>query len=1011
MATFYDDSAKAHITSDGASVAHVRHSEGLPVSDANDPVQAANAYLRDSADLLGLERPQLTNLLARAGSMAPEPRGIEYRLEDDKRLFDAATVSYAQTYFDVPVFRRGIAVEVKQGPNRIVGVTNNTEPGLEGELPSEERIAFYRRLFEDGAGFEGRLTRSGSAGAAVPAEVKEATRTVRRALGLPGTATARKRSGGGPTASTTASTPTSGTGTGLMNGRFVAYRYRPERRFAGKPEPPRPADAEEGAEARAVEDTAPPFPDIAPVDPSIEPGRTYLCAEMTVRHDLPRFGALVWLLLAEVETGSVLYIECQTCFVNGMVFRVDPNVGSGDLTVTSDDGDAILQNHDSSEPLHDLDPPVAGVQNLRGTYVVIRDVELPAVSPPTRPAGSDFNFRPRSDDFAAVNAYYHQTQLFRRIADLGFPIAGYFDGTDFPIPVDHRGTGANTVNAHWSPNGSGGTGHQCYALCDLTNTDQPLGRAVDPWVHWHEMGGHGSLGDHVGEGTFGFAHSAGDGLAALQMDPASALRGSSERFRYAPFRPSVSRRFDRTWRWGGPEDDEEYQSEQILATCHFRIYRALGGDHPDLGRRLFASRAATYLILRAIGQLSPGTNPSNEDPVSGLRVPGRGAQLWCEQLQAADVNNWVSEGLSGGAYNKVIRWAFEKQGSYGGEPPAVDVYVDDGRAGEYGFQQVHWANPSMWNRNAPDGLPGHQPAVVGAKNFFYVKVRNRGTSASGAVTVQGYHCLPGAGLTWPGDFTPMSPAAGLTASGVPADSSGEVTFGPFEWTPAENVHGHDCALMIASTAGDPSNVARFTGSESIQEWRLVPCDNNIGQRNVTLVPGGAGPQALVSAMSDAVFVARNNLPRPARMELRVSLPGVLAGKGWGLDIGDAANGFRLDPGASRRLELRLVPGTPFTAGELRAAGEQPIDVALLADGMEIGGMRYTVDPGLGAVDEAGPNRLRAVRADSDADGHPVRDRDRDLTRDLLERLGVDGADVTKVTVRKISLDIEFGPDS
>ena len=43
--------------------------------------------------------------------------------------------------------------------------------------------------------------------------------------------------------------------------------------------------------------------------------------------------------------------------------------------------------------------------------------------------------------------------------------------------------------------------------------------------------------------------------------------------------------------------------------------------------------------------------------------------------------------------------------------PAVDVYIDDGRAGEYQFQQVHWANQSMWNRNAPDGLAGHQNAV------------------------------------------------------------------------------------------------------------------------------------------------------------------------------------------------------------------------------------------------------------------------------------------------------------
>lgn len=971
MPTFYDGSVKGHVTKDGAAVTHIRHSQELRASDENDPVEAAGAYLREAAATLGLERPRLDNLHVRARAMEPGARDVEYRLEGDKRLFDGTTVAYAQTFFDVPVFRRGISVEVKHGPNRIVGVTNNTDPGLEGELPSQERIDSYRRLFEDGAGFLGRVAHRADADAEaeaeVPAEVEGATRVVRRTLGLTGRA-ARKHNGR-PLV------------TGLMNGRFVAYRYQPELRFDGKPEP------SEAARAPTPEDPTPPFPDLPPVDESIEPGRTYLCAEMTVRHDLPSFGDLVWLVLAEVETGSVLYIECQTCFVSGLVFRVDPNVGSGDLTVTADDGNAVLQNHDSSEVLTDLDPPVAGTQRLRGTYVEIRDVEAPDVTVATRPSGADFNFPPRTDDFAAVSAYYHQTQLFRRIADLGFPIATYFDGTDFPIPIDHRGTGEDRINAHWAPNGTGGTDHQCYSLCDLTNTAQPLGRAVDPWVHWHEMGGHGSLGDHVGRGRFLFAHSPGDGLAALQMDPESALRGTQDRFRYSPFRPLASRRFDRTWQWGGPQDDKDYQSEEILATCHFRIYRAIGGDHPDLGRRLFASRAATYLILRAVGQLKPFTNPDN-------------AQLWCEQLQDADLENWLSEGLSGGAYNKVIRWAFEKQGSYGGKPPAVDVYIDDGRAGEYAFQQVHWANQSMWNRNAPDGLPGHQNAVVGAKNFFYVKVKNRGTSASGTVTVKGYHCLPGAGLTWPGDFTAMSPAAGRTASAIAADNAAEVVFGPFEWVPNENVHGHDCALMIASTEGDPSNVVQFTGSESIEEWRLVPHDNNTGQRNVTLVPGGAGPEALISSMAKTVFVAGNNLPRPAQMTLRATMPGVLAEKGWALDLGDAAQGFRLDPGAKRTLRLHLVPGAPFTTTELRAAGEQSIEVRLLANGMEIGGMRYTVDPGLGAESEGGLlGRLRAHAAGEEATG-------------LLERLGVDPADVSKVTVKKISLDVEFGhPDS
>jgi hypothetical protein len=41
-------------------------------------------------------------------------------------------------------------------------------------------------------------------------------------------------------------------------------------------------------------------------------------------------------------------------------------------------------------------------------------------------------------------------------------------------------------------------------------------------------------------------------------------------------------------------------------------------------------------------------------------------------------------------------------------------------------------------------------------------------------------------------------------------------------------------LMVASAPGDPSNIDNLTKRDSIPNWRLVPHDNNIGQRNVTL---------------------------------------------------------------------------------------------------------------------------------------------------------------------------------
>jgi len=39
--------------------------------------------------------------------------------------------------------------------------------------------------------------------------------------------------------------------------------------------------------------------------------------------------------------------------------------------------------------------------------------------------------------------------------------------------------------------------------------------------------------------------------------------------------------------------------------------------------------------------------------------------------------------------------------------------------------------------------------------------------------------------------------------------------------------------MVVSAAGDPSNLDNFTSADAIPNWRLVPNDNNIAQRNTS----------------------------------------------------------------------------------------------------------------------------------------------------------------------------------
>ena len=269
----------------------------------------------------------------------------------------------------------------------------------------------------------------------------------------------------------------------------------------------------------------------------------------------------------------------------------------------------------------------------------------------------------------------------------------------------------------------------------------------------------------------------------------------------------------------------------------------------------------------SIASLTPSTNPSN-------------AAGFATALINADLGDWTSEGLSGGAYGKVIRWSFEKQGLYQpagtatpnnstGAPPAVDVYIDDGRHGEYSYQPNHWSCQAIWNRRHADGLAAHEEPVVGVTNFAYVKIKNRGTQSATNVIVKAYHANPAAGLVYPNDWQPMTTAQ-LAAPNVAPNNAAEIVVGPFQWVPTQI--GHECMFMVVSASGDPSNISNLTAFDSMPEWRLVPNDNNIGQRNVFPVAGGGGLKGLLLSLDKQNIRIKNPLLAPARMVVNVQLP-------------------------------------------------------------------------------------------------------------------------------------------
>ncbi len=765
------------------------HSDRYYASKAATPQLAAHDYLSRYAALLGLQRQHLKNLTA-AIDQEPADAAVECRLLSEKRQSDLTTVAFHQTCFGLPVWEAGIAVTMKHDPLRVLGARSTLHPALKIKRPAEKHVARSRAFDHD---------------------------SLAESLGLTG----GKRRGA----------PLS-----ISRQRLMIYQHDAARLAHATAPPPRPGSG--------LTSGAPRLP-LRPVHASIRDGRHYVVSAVYFSFDFPPARPLHWVALVEIETSSVLLLRPFIDNVTAWVFHADPATLGGP---EANAGDAALNRLRKPVALDGLAAPVDGIQSLSGSNVVLADVATPKVVPPTRPAGKHFKFNARTNEFAAVNAYYNCDRIFRLVEDLGFPLADYFPGTTFPNRVDHRGhydkkhPQGDEINAHCAGTADGsGIDHTVFALADLGNQKQPIGIACDFRIALHEILGHGVLYNHIGGPRFKFAHSAGDSFAAIINDPGSKARDRGDTF---PWLANVARRrHDREvaagWGWNGvyalnPLDDVKdpggYNTEQILSSTMFRFYRAIGGDAADLATKRFAARMTCHVLLAAIQTLTPATSPLD-------------AAHFASALMKAEHADWPAERISGGAYHKVIRWAFEKQGLYQlaetarpnnkiGAPPPVDVYVEDGRHGEYHFQSDYANCQAIWNRHRNDGGTAHQEPIAGVTNYAYVKIKNRGFRPATRVVVRAFQGRPSAKNAYPGGWQPMQTAQ-LAAANVPPNSSAEIIAGPFKWVQADA--GRAGMLMVASAAGDPSNVDNFSARDSIPDWRLVPNDNNIALRKVTVV--------------------------------------------------------------------------------------------------------------------------------------------------------------------------------
>lgn len=786
----FDARLRARIVRDADGIARIlSYPDHFAIAAARTPRAAARDYLSRCGHVFGVRPRHLRNLL-KAPERSATAAGLEYRYLAQKPLSDLTTVAFHQTYFGLPVWEAGLSVTVKHGPLRVVAARSTLHSAPTPRRPADAHLAQAAKLDAE---------------------------TLAACLGLP-------RRAGGPL---------------KINGhRLMIYRHDAAtlRHACGQPHRRR----------SAFHAGAPTLP-LPPVHAAIRDGAHYVVRAVYFSFDVPPVRPLHWVALIEVETGSVLLIRPLIENVTGLVFAADPATLGGP---PANSGNAALNCWRSAVELPGLAAPAKGVQALRGKRVRLADVIEPTVAPPTRPAGKSFAFAARTDNFAAVNAYYNCHRAFALVEDLGFSVADYFCNTKFPMRVDHRGHFSKSkplgveINAHCAGTTKGdkvGIGYTTFSLADLRNLKQPIGIAGDFRIVLHELLGHGVLYNHIGGPLFKFAHSAGDSFAAIVSDP-----GSKARDRYATFPwltgvpKNQQRRHDRRaaagWGWNGaiarhPFDEtldwKGYNNEQILSSTMFRFYRAIGGDAKDVAARRSAADVTCRLLLAAIKTFTAATSPED-------------AAHFAAALMKADLAAWPGEGLCGGAYHKVIRWAFEKQGLYQhvrgkrpnneeGAPPPVDVYIEDGRHGEYGYRPAYADCRAIWNRRRADRGTDHQTPLVGAVNYAFVEIKNRGFMPATEVVVRAFHCDASAQAAYPRDWQAMQTAS-RTVAKVPANPSRAVVVGPFAWVPRE---ARESMLMVASAAADRSNIDNLTARDSIANARLVPHDNNIAQRDVT----------------------------------------------------------------------------------------------------------------------------------------------------------------------------------
>jgi len=197
----------------------------------------------------------------------------------------------------------------------------------------------------------------------------------------------------------------------------------------------------------------------------------------------------------------------------------------------------------------------------------------------------------------------------------------------------------------------------------------------------------------------------------------------------------------------------------------------------------------------------------------------------------------------------------------------------------------------------------------------------------------------------------------LTAPNLAANDTVGVVVGPFNWVPSQV--GHECMFFSVSANADASNIdGAITGA--IPEWRLVPHDNNIGQRNVH-------PVSIHLAdinWEKLPFWIRNDGKSAVRAGVEITIPAWLAKLGWKFSVPQIKDGqTALRPNQTLKATIAVSKGKDFDETVFAREREHDIVVTVLHDKFPVGGMTFRISKDVKAVtDLSASSRKRVASA-------------------------------------------------